>query len=465
MKTMTTRSGEKGRVYALFAIVVIVCGIGSLTQTVMNSMLVGVRDSFGVDASVAQWLTTSYMLVMGITVPAVTFLSRRFSLRNLMFLVFGIFLIGAVVALVSPNFIVLLIGRILQAIATGITMPLLMSIAMTRFPVGQNGTAMGIAGISLGAAPNIAPLIGGALVDAWGWRSYFFLLIVVLVVLAVASFILIKRENADSNNASLDIMSLLLSTLGFGGILLSFSNASNMDVVHPLVWVPLLVGVVCLVIFILRQKRVDRPLINLRIFDSRNFRVSFVGQNLLFASFMGITLVIPLFVQNVCGGSAFDAGLVFIPATVVALIMNPVAGILADKIGTRIVVVVAGIFIIVGAVSMIFVDSQTPIWLLACMQAIRGFGVSSLIGPITSWGLSELDHKIVMDGSAFATTVRQACASLGTALMIFIITILGGDAFVGVGIVDNVLLGYQLAFGLSAVFSVCLWVVALWKVK
>lgn len=457
--------GEKGRVYVLFAIVVIVCGIGSLTQTVMNSMLVGVRDSFGVDASVAQWLTTSYMLVMGITVPVVTFLSRKFSVRNLMFLVFGIFLVGAVVALVSPNFVVLLIGRILQAIATGITMPLLMSIAMTRFPVGQNGTAMGIAGISLGAAPNIAPLIGGALVDAWGWRSYFFLLIVVLAILALASFLLIEREDANSNDATLDVISLLLSTLGFGGILLSFSNASNMDVLHPLVWVPLLVGIVCLVAFIRRQNRVAHPLINLRIFSSGKYRVGFVGQNLLFASFMGITLVIPLFVQNVCGGSAFEAGLVFVPAMVVALIMNPVAGILADKIGTRIVVTVAGIFIIIGAVSMIFVDSQTPIWLLACMQAIRGFGVSSLIGPITSWSLSDLDHDIVMDGSAFATTARQACASLGTALMIFIITLLGGDAFVGTGIVDNVLLGYQLAFGLSAVFAVCLWVVVLWKVR
>ncbi len=462
---MAARLGEKGRVYALFTIVVIACGIGSLSQTVMNSMLGGIEESFGVDASVAQWLTTSYMLVMGITVPVVTFLSRRFSPRGLMFLTFIIFFAGAMIAFIAPNFATLIVGRILQAIATGITLPFMQSIAMTRFPVGKNGTAMGIAGISLGAAPNIAPLIGGALVDTWGWRSYFLLLVAVIAALAIASFLLIEREDTDAHNAGLDIVSLLLSTLGFGGMLLSFSNAANMDVVHPFVWLPLVVGIVCVVLFIYRQRHIDRPLINLSIFSSRRFRIGFIEQNLLFASFMGITLVVPLYVQGLCGGSAFDAGLVFMPATIIAVIMNPVAGILADKIGSRKVVIFAGCFIVIGSVSMIFVDEQTPLWLLAFMQAIRGFGVSSLVGPVTSWSLSDLPHETVMDGSAFATTVRQACASLGTALMVFIITMAASGVFSGVDMLDTAAIGYQLAFGLSALFSVCLLVVAIWKVR
>ncbi len=196
------------------------CALGSLTQTVMNPMLDGVQADFGVEASVSQWLTTIYMLVLGITVPAVTFLAQKMCTRSLMALSLGLFIAGSLVSFVSDCFAVLVAGRVLQAVAAGITLPLVQSIslmalslglfiagslvsfvsdcfavlvagrvlqavaagitlplvqsiAMTRFPPGQNGTAMGIAGIAMGFAPNIGPLIGGSLVDTWGWRSFF----------------------------------------------------------------------------------------------------------------------------------------------------------------------------------------------------------------------------------------------------------------------------------------------------
>ena len=200
---------EKGRTYMLFAIVVLACALGSLTQTVMNSMLGGVEADFGVNASVGQWLTTIYMLALGITVPAVTFLSQRLSLRSVVFLALGLFLVGGIVDVLAPTFGVLVFGRVLQAVGAGITLPVLQSIAMTRFPKGQNGTAMGIAGIAMGFAPNIGPLIGGALVDSWGWRSFFWLFIAIVVLLILAAFLLIAREDAPMHDARFEGVSFL----------------------------------------------------------------------------------------------------------------------------------------------------------------------------------------------------------------------------------------------------------------
>ncbi|MDO4291226.1 MAG: DHA2 family efflux MFS transporter permease subunit [Eggerthellaceae bacterium] len=452
---------ERGRVYVLFAIVVLATALGSLTQTVMNSMLVGIEADFGTPASVGQWLTTIYMLVLGITVPVVTFLSQRLSMRNVVLLSLGLFLVGGVVDLAAPNFGVLVVGRVLQAVAAGITLPVLQSIAMVRFPQGQNGTAMGIAGIAMGFAPNIGPLIGGVLVDSWGWRSFFALLIAVVVLLAAATLAFVPREEAPSRDAKLETVSFLLSTLGFGGLLLGFSNAASMSLTSPLVWVPVIVGVVCLVLFVRRQRQLEaqgkRPLISMRIFGSAHYRISFVAQNCLFASFMGITLIVPLYVQGLCGGSAFEAGVVFIPATIFAVLVNPLAGILSDKLGARPVVVCAAVLLTAGAVSMAFMDEATPLWLVTLMQTVRGMGVSALIGPLNSWGMVGLPRDVMMDGSAFFAAVRQSCASLGTALMVLIISALAA--------VVPAALAYQLAFGLSAALAAAVLVVAVAKVK
>ena len=132
-----------------------------------------------------QWLTTIYMLTLGITVPAVTFLSQKLSVRNVVYLALCLLLAGGIVDVLAPSFPVLVAGRVLQAVGAGVTLPVVQSIAMTRFPAGQNGTAMGIAGIAMGFAPNIGPLIGGALVDSYGWRSFFMLFDVVVVVVSL----------------------------------------------------------------------------------------------------------------------------------------------------------------------------------------------------------------------------------------------------------------------------------------
>lgn len=444
---------DRKRTYILFAIVTLACALGSLTQTAMNSMLGGVQAEFGTDENVSQWLTSAYMLVIGIVVPLVAHLSKRFTVRALTLASLCISLCGGVVCLISFDFAVLLIGRILQAIGTGITLPILQTIAMTRFPPGQNATAMGIAGIALGFAPNIGPLIGGLLIQSAGWRSFFWMYLVAIALLILATLVFIRARDHEIEDAHLDITSFILSMIGFGALLIGLTNAASITIENPIVWIPILIGIIGLVSFIMRQRRIAHPLISMRIFLTRSYVVSFIMQDLLFASFMGITLILPLFVINVCQMSAVDAGAVFIPTTILAIVINPLSGWLSDKIGSRPVIIVAAILLSIGAVSMVFMDSNTPLWVMMVFQAIRGIGVSSLIGPLNSWGMSELPFKLMADGSSFFTAVRQACASFGTALMMVAISFCGTVEIDGGSVASA--FGYQLAFGLSGLLSLC----------
>lgn len=450
---------DNAQTYLLFAITTFTCAVGSLSQTVMNSMFLSISAEFGIGEDVAQWLTSVYMLVIGITVPLVSFLSKRFDDRGLIKISLTFFLAGSFVDMLTNDFWVLLVGRVLQAIATGITLPMMATIAMMKFPKGQNATAMGISGIAMGFAPNIGPPIGGVLVTTLGWRSYYIMQAIILVALFVLTIALLKKESASSGMAKLDVLSFVLSTFGFGGLLVGFTNAASMSLGNPFVWLPFVIGILCLASFVLRQRRIENPLIDLDIMKDDAYRVSMIVQCCLFASFMGITLILPLFVQNVMGLSAVDAGNVFLAPMVIAVVFNPLAGVLVDRIGARPVTIGAGAMLFIGAASMIFFDAETPFWLVALMQAVRGIGISSLIGPWITWGLSTLDFRLMMDGSAFFATTRQACASFGTALMMLLIAIGSGTG------VAAVALGYQLAFGLSALFALVVFVLAIWKVR
>lgn len=315
------------------------------------------------------------------------------------------------------------------------------TIAMTRFPPGQNATAMGIAGIALGFAPNIGPLFGGLLVDSWGWRSFFWILSGIIVVLALATLAFVRKREHQMHDAHLDYLSALLSTVGFGCVLLSFSTAAYRPITDPAIWMGLVVGIACVSWFVLRQRRIKHPLIHMSIFKSHTYVVSFIAQNLLNASFMGITLILPLFIVNVAQMTPVDAGLVFLPTTILAAVFNPLAGILSDKIGPRPVIVVSAFLLVAGSGAMAFITADTPFWLITALQVVRGIGVSSIIGPLNSWGMHKLPVENMIDGSAFFTTVRQACASFGTALMMLLISVVGGA------------LGYNLA--LRAVCPLC----------
>lgn len=453
-----TQKPDMKYVVLLVSLVILGSCFGNLSQTALNSMFTGMAQDFGVDAGVGQWATTLYMLVSGITVPAVTYLMRRFELKKVILASLVLLVLGGVIDAAALNFPMLIAGRVLQAISAGITMPMMMSLIMTSVPSDRQATAMGISGIAMGFAPNIGPTIGGWMLEATGWRSFFVVLAICSMVLTVIALFAIRKTPAEDCGMRLDVLSLCQSALGFGGLLVGFSNASSYGPGSPFVWLPVIAGAVFLVFFMRRQRRVDYPLIHLEILNSRQYCVSFWASNFLYASFMGITLIIPLYIENLCGGSAFMAGLALLPGTIAAFVINPLAGILTDKIGARPVVVVAACFLAAGATMMAFVDEHTPYWVIFVMQGVRAIGVSGLIGPLNSWGMSKLPPWFMTDASSFGTAVRQACASLGTALMVCAIVVVGPA-------LGSAAWGFHIGFGFSAVCALMVLLIAVLFVK
>ena len=451
-----TINDDKKWVMALFGVIVLGTALGNLSQTGLNAMMIAICDDFSIETSIGQWLTTAYMLVLGITVPLIAFLMSVFTSRNLTAFALTLFAGGCVVSALAPNFHVLLFGRIIQAAATGILMPFLMTFVMIRFPAGKKATAMGIAGIALGFAPNIGPTIGGALVGVWGWRSFFWGLALVAGLFALICAVCIQSRRDKMPEHKLDIISFMEIALAFSCILTGMSQAAIAPLTSFFVWGAVLLGCVLLAMFWARQLKLTHPLINVHIFQNRTFVSGFWVLNLLFASFLGVTLLIPLFVEGVQGGSALDAGLVMLPATLVALFMNPLAGILTDKIGVRPVVLVSACFLCIGSIAMVFCWKSEPFWLLVLLQTIRSIGVSGLIPALSSWHLSMLQPKLVSSGSAASFLGRQVFASFGTALMMMCVSSMS---------TVNEIHAFQCAFDVSAIFAVICAVYAFFRVR
>lgn len=430
----------------LFAIVVVGTGLGGMTQTALNTMASVVLADLSTDIGWGQWLTTIYIFAMGAAVPLASFVQRRFSVRTLILLSYGLYLVGSVCDFLAVNFAMLIVGRVLEAVATGILMPLLQTIAMTRFPENRHGTAMGVAGIALGFAPNVGPTLGGAVASAVGWRCLFLLLAIASAVLIVLTLAVVRERDVKDPAARLDFFSLVLSTFGFGGLLLGFTAAANVSFSHPLVWLSTGAGVACVVVFVRRQGAIDHPLVNLRIFSFGAYRASLVAQLFLYGCFLAMTLIIPLAVVEAGGHTTFEAGLVLLPGAVAALVFEPAAGIATDKFGPRRVAIFGGVFLSLGALSIAFLPSDAPLWAPALCQTLRCVGLTTLIPTTTAAGLGPLGRDgLTTDGSATLIMSRQIAAALATAVMVFLLKLF--NAMVPTA-------GYHAALGFSGLLAV-----------
>ena len=455
--TETTRPAPGLRdAIILFALVVIGASLCNLSQTGLNAMISPVMDELGIDVDTGQWLTSAYILVLGVAVPVAAYLQRRISDRAFAIGSLAAFALGSLVCIIATSFPVMLVGRIMQAVSGGLLIPQLQTIAMTRFPENRRATATGVGGIGLGLAPNVGPAVGGAMEAAVGWRSFFVLMAALAVALIVLTLVFARNVNEGDTSARFERLSFVYSTVGFGGVLLGLSQASSFGLASPWVWGPLAVGAVFLVLFVRRQRTVDQPLIHLEIFDSKVFRVGLISMCVLFASYLGPTLVIPLYVVDLMGGTPLDAGLVSFPSTFTAIAVNPLAGMLADKYGVRKVVMVTGTMLAVGSVGCSFVGETTSLAQLTLFQTVRSVGVSGLIGPILAYALSGLEPRIVPDGSASVALLRQAAGSFGTAVMVFLATAIlpaPADGPTG-GLLANPALPYQVSLAFSALLAI-----------
>ena len=197
--------------------------VALLNQTLLIVALPSVMQEFNIEASLAQWVTTAFMLMSGIMIPITAFLVEKFSSKTLLLISLSIFIIGTVIGAIAVNFEMLLVARITQAIGAGIIMPLMQTVLLIIFPPDQRGAAMGMSGMIIGFAPAIGPTLGGWLIDQFAWRALFYTVIPIAIIVLILSFILMKNVT-EQKQVHLDTASVILSSLGWGGLLYGFSR-------------------------------------------------------------------------------------------------------------------------------------------------------------------------------------------------------------------------------------------------
>lgn len=409
--------------FLLVMIMILGVFVAILNETLLNVALTKIMADFGIEPSTAQWLSTGYLLVIGVLIPVTAYLIQRFTTRSLFLGAMSLFTLGTFIAAISPGIEFLILGRLLQASGTGLLFPLLTNVVFSVVPFEKRGSAMGTIGIVITFAPAIGPTLSGIIVEHFSWRVLFYG--VLPIALLVIGFAYAKLKNVtETTNPKVDLMSLLLSTLGFGGIVYGFSSSgeghggwSSNDVL-----IPIAIGVVSLVLFTWRQLTISEPLLNLRTFTFSIFRMSTLIMMIVMMAMFSAMMLLPIFLQNALGYSPLKAGLIMLPGGIVMGIMSPITGRLFDKFGAKWLALV-GLGLIANTLwQFAFIDLTTPYITIMIFNTLLMLGISMVMMPIMTNALNELPPPLYPHGTAIISTLQQVAGAVGTALLVSIMT-------------------------------------------
>ncbi|OEC01085.1 MFS transporter [Lysinibacillus sphaericus] len=403
--------------YGMIAILFVGAFVAFLNNTLLNVALPTIMKDFGITYAKVQWLATGYMLVSGILVPASAFFVTRFKNRHLFITAMSIFTIGTIMAGFAPNFGMLLAGRMVQAAGAASMSPLLMNVMLTSFPKEKRGAAMGIFGLVMIAAPAIGPTLSGYIVEHHDWRMLFQMIIPFAIISLL--FGIWKLDNVmETREVHLDVPSVLLSTVAFGGILYGFSTAGDKGWSSPWVYGTILVGFVALIIFIFKQLRMEQPLLELRIYKYPMFALSSaISVIVSMAMFSGMILT-PAYVQSIRGIEPFEAGLMMLPGALAMGIMSPITGKLFDKFGPRILAIIGLTITTIATFGLTKLAMDSSYTFIVSMYTIRMFGMSMVMMPIMTNGLNQLPQMMNPHGTAINNTLQQVAGAIGSAVLV-----------------------------------------------
>jgi EmrB/QacA subfamily drug resistance transporter len=403
--------------YGIISILMIGAFIAFLNNTLLNIALPSIMADLEVDASTVQWLTTGFMLVNGVLIPTTAFLIQKYSVRKLFLVAMGLFTAGTILAGFAHAFPVLLAGRMTQAAGSAIMMPLLMNVMLVSFPVEKRGAAMGIFGLVLMGAPAIGPTLSGWLIEHYDWRMLFHFVTPIAVIVLLVGFFLLK-DKKEKVNIQLDFVSVLLTSVGFGGLLYGFSSAGKQGWDSPQVYLTIAIGAISLLLSILRQLKQDKPMLNYKIFKYPMFALSSVISMVITMAMFSGMLLLPIYVQTVRGISPFDAGLMMLPGALIMALMSPITGKLFDKFGGRVLAVVGLVITVITSYLFSQLTLETTYTQLLLLFSVRMFGMSMVMMPVSTNGLNQLPARFYPHGTAMNNTLQQVSGAIGTALLV-----------------------------------------------
>jgi EmrB/QacA subfamily drug resistance transporter len=410
----------------LLVLFIIAASLVTIAQAIITTGVVYLMSDFSVSSTQAQWSYSVFLLVVGVMIPLSAYISRRFSARAIFFFSLVIFLLGSVICYFSTSLIILIIGRILQGIGNGIIMPYVQILLLRSIPEEKWQTYMGLYGLVIAIAPVIGSFIGGFVITLYGWRELFsFFTYATIILLALGIFLV--KDNTPTEDYPLDYLSVILSIIGCAGVMLGFTNVADYGFTHYLVILPIIIGIISLVLFVRRQPKLDKPLINLSILENRYFRVGTTFICILFACLNGCTALIPIFIQGIAYNSAIISASVLLPGGLLIIVFNIVGPLLTNRIGIKKVLIMGCVISIMGFATMMFYTQDSSFEFMTITQSIRYIGTGLVLMPATTWTLTMVSDK-VEDGTAVNNTLRQIFAAIGSSMVVVIAAVLAGGA-------------------------------------
>ena len=403
---------------------IVAAAILSAAQSVVTTGISGIMADFNITSTTAQWIYSSFLLVLGVMIPLSAFFTRRFKVKTILLAALSLFLIGSLIAYMAPNIETLILARVIQAVGSGILLPITQIVLFKVIPEEKWQIYMGLFGFIIGIAPAIAPTAGGLIIDYVGWRSIFLIFAAAIAVLILIASVVVKLE-FETGHYPLDVSSLILCVLACVGIMLGFSNIAENG--FDLIWVilPIVIGVISLVLFVKRQFGIETPLVDLHALKNKYFFFGTLFSALLYFTMCGLNVIIPLFVQRVAFHSATVAGLVLLPATLVMIVFNFVGPVMANKFGVRKVLILSCIFTIVGYLLMMTYKVDSSIEYMIVTQIIRAVGAGLGLMPAVTWTIAVVSGD-VEDATAINNTVRQIIGAIGSAVAVVLMAIFAG---------------------------------------
>lgn len=381
-------------------------------------------NDLGITALAAQWLTTAFLLTMAVVIPTTGFLIQRITTRRLYAIAMGLFVTGTTIAIIAPGFEVLLIARIIQASGTAIMLPLLMTSVMRLEPHETLGRRMGNISIVISVAPALGPTISGLILSHLSWRFLFiFVLPIALTMLIIG--VRRMRNVGENSSAPIDILSIILSAFGFGGVVFGLSSLGDPSSKAMFV-APLIIGAIALIIFILRQlvlQRSDRALLNLNTFRTPTFTISVIMFVICMMGMFGAFILLPIYMQNVLGLSVLNSGLLLLPGGLIMGLLAPFVGRMYDKIGPRPLLVIGTILAAAALWGLAFLLNEHSSWVVLLVgHVIFSVGLAFIFTPLFTSSLGSLPKHLYSFGSATVSTMQQVAAAAGTALFVSIMS-------------------------------------------
>lgn len=409
------------KVITTLSILVLGAMVMILNETSLSVALPAIMADYSIPATSAQWLLTGFMLTMAVVIPTTGFLLERLTTRQIFVASAGLFLAGTVVAALAPSFFILLVGRVLQAGGTALMIPTLMTVAMTLVPAQRRGTVMGIISVVISVAPALGPTVGGAILNHFTWHAIFWSMVPLIALILVAG--LWRLDNVGENrDTPLDGLSVVLSAFAFGGLIYGLSSMEK--ILQGEGWVDIavtVVGVIALVVFIRRQRRLaleDRALMDLRPFRVRNFTLAVIILLLSFGLMLGMVTVLPIYLQTTLGATAFATGLVVMPGGILQAFLSPIVGRLFDSYGPRPLMIPGSLLMVAGLWLMATLGENSAVWMVVGMHVIFSLGMCLMMTPLMTTALSSLPKKLYSHGSAIMNTFQQLAGAMGTAFLV-----------------------------------------------